>query len=438
MRTELLPANGRVLCAVSGGADSMALLHLLLAREELTVCAAHFEHGLRGAESEADAAFVESWCRERGVRCLVGHGDTRTYAREHGLGLEEAARELRYAFLEEAADALGCNCIATAHTADDNAETLLFHLLRGSGTEGLRGIPPRRGRIVRPLLDTTRAEIEGYLREHGVAHIEDTSNADERFSRNRLRRRVMPELRALNPRASEAMGRAARLLERDADCLDGLARDFLDAHYNGESLAAAQLCALHPALASRAVRLLWPESLSFEQTEAVLRFAAGTEYGLLSLPGGTLRRERGRLWPGGEAATARLPERALPRDGSLALPEAGLVIFCESAVKSEEIHGLFKTYELKCDMIGKTLLCTGPREGDRFHPAGRGCGKSLKALFAERGLTRRERALVPVLRDGRGVLAVLGFGQDERTLARPGDRILRICWTEAEVPIVKT
>ena len=160
MIAELLPPEGRVLCAVSGGADSMALLHMLLARPGLTVCAAHFEHGLRGEASLADAAFVETWCRERGVPCLVGHGDTRRHAAAQRLGIEEAARELRYRFLEEAADSLGCAVIATAHNADDNAETLLLHLLRGSGAEGLRGIPPRRGRIIRPLLDMTRREIE--------------------------------------------------------------------------------------------------------------------------------------------------------------------------------------------------------------------------------------------------------------------------------------
>ena len=111
----------------------MALLHLLRLRADLKVCAAHFEHGLRGEESLRDAAFVEDYCRREGIPCLVEHGDVRAFARENGLGIEEAARELRYAFLERAADALGCDTIATAHNADDNAETLLLHLLRGSG-----------------------------------------------------------------------------------------------------------------------------------------------------------------------------------------------------------------------------------------------------------------------------------------------------------------
>ena len=408
----------------------MALLHMLLRRGDLTVCAAHFEHGLRGEEALRDAAFVESWCRERGVTCLVEHGDVRRAAGERGLGIEEAARELRYAFLERAADALGCDWIATAHNADDNAETILFHLLRGSGLDGLCGIPRRRGRIVRPLLDTTRAEVETYLRENGVAHVEDSSNAEEAFSRNLLRRQVMPVLRALNPRVSEAMGRTARLLERDGACLDREAATLAERAWNGESFVLDALRGQDPALVSRSLRALWPESLSEERTDAALRFLEGDGYGLLELPGGTLRRERGRLYLNAEEAPAQLPERELPEEGTLAIPEAGLVLRCERTEKKEEINGLFKTCELKCEKIHGKIVCTGPREGDRFHPAHRGCGKSLRVLFREAGLTRRESALVPVLRDEEGILAVPGFGFDARCAAECGDPVIRITWTE--------
>ena len=199
---ELIPSGSRVLCAVSGGADSMCLLHLLSAREDLTVLAAHYEHGLRGEESLRDADFVAAWCAQRGIPCTVEHGDAAAYARDHGMGIEEAARELRYAFLERTADALNCDRIATAHNADDNAETLLLNLCRGAGTAGLRGIPPRRGRIVRPLLDCTREEIEATLRDAGVPHVEDGSNRSLDYRRNRLRHQVLPLLRDLNPRFS--------------------------------------------------------------------------------------------------------------------------------------------------------------------------------------------------------------------------------------------
>ena len=425
----LIPPGSRVLCAVSGGSDSMCLLHLLWTQQEernLRVLAAHYEHGLRGEESLRDARFVESWCRERGIPCVVGHGDVASYAREKGLGLEEAARELRYAFLEQTAAQQNCDWIVTAHTADDNAETLLFHLLRGSGAAGLGGIPRQRGRIIRPLLDTSRAEIEDYLRQNAVPHVEDSSNENEIYSRNLLRRRVMPVLRQLNPRCEEAMGRTARLLERDEDCLAGQAAAFL-ASQRPDSLDGAALLALHPAIASRVLRLWWPAALSFEQSQAVLVFAAGTERAALDLPGGVLRREQGRLYRGEERRVC-LPERELPSVGSLELPEAGLILRCDGPEPAEEINGLFKTYLFKYEKICGKMTCTGRREGDRFHPAGRGCGKTLKALLTEAGLTREQRERTPVLRDEAGILAVLGFGVDERVRARPGDRVLRVSW----------
>ena len=206
---DLSPLRGRkLLAAVSGGADSMCLLALLL-DAGLDVTAAHFEHGIRGEESLRDLHFVENYCRTRGVPCLTGRGDAPACAEENGLGLEEAARMLRYAFLERCADEIGADWILTAHNLEDNAETVLFHLARGSGTAGLRGIPVRRGRILRPLLGVSRAQIEAYLLETGTPHVEDGSNREDQYARNLIRHRVMPALRDINPRFPEAAARAA-------------------------------------------------------------------------------------------------------------------------------------------------------------------------------------------------------------------------------------
>ena len=414
----------------------MALLHRLLSLRDslgIEVCAAHFEHGLRGEESLRDAAFVETWCREHGVPCAVEHGDVRAAAGERHLGPEEAARTLRYAFLERTADAMNCAWIATAHNADDNAETVLLHLLRGSGAVGLGGIPRRRGRIVRPLLDTPRSAIERYLREQGVPHVEDSSNGSDAYTRNFLRHRVTPLLRELNPAFTEALGRTARLLTQDEAVLSELAEERLNAAFDGRSLPCAALLEAPPAIASRMLRLLWPQSLSEKQTEAALTFSRGTERGFLDLPGGRLRRERGRLWIGEEEDVPELPARELIPGESLHLPEAGLSLLSVIAVKEEEIYDLFKTCCFKYANICGKITVTGPRPGDRFHPVGRGCGKSLKALFAETGLTRRQRLLTPVIRDERGILAVYGLGQDERVSAEKGERVLRIIWTEETV-----
>ena len=167
----MLPPGGTVLCAVSGGADSVCLLHLLrerAGRGEFSLAAAHYDHRLRGEDSTADAQFVENLCKMWTIPLCLGSGDVAGEARRRGKGVEETARAMRYAFLEEAAAQAGADVIATAHNADDNAETLLLHLVRGTGLQGLAGIPPRRGKVVRPLLTVTRAEIRAYLEKNGL------------------------------------------------------------------------------------------------------------------------------------------------------------------------------------------------------------------------------------------------------------------------------
>lgn len=422
---DLSPLQGRrALCAVSGGADSMCLLYLLHGAG-LDIAAAHYEHGIRGAEALRDAEFVEEQCEKLGVRCVIGHGDVPTYAREHGLGTEEAARILRYEFLERAADELGCELIATAHNLDDNAETMLLNLCRGAGSAGLRGIPSSRGRLVRPLLNTPRMEIELYLAERGIEHIEDGTNALDDCSRNLIRHRVMPVLRGINPRASAAMGRSARLIARDDDCLNAMAEDFIEKYFDGESLPLAELCALHRAVSSRVVRMLAKRSLSMEQVEKALDMAESSELSYIDLPGQTLRFERGRLWLNAENAGG-IAERVLTPGERLLIPEAGLAVSAEFVIYSKEINDLFKTYFFKCENINGNVLVTGRRPGDRLRPIGRGCGKSLKSLFLEAGYTQRQRELTPVFRDGDGVLAVYGLAADERTRPRRGDTALRI------------
>ncbi len=430
-KLDLPPKGSRVLCAVSGGADSMCLLALLHGTGDYALAAAHLEHGIRGEESLRDCAFVEDYCREKGIPCVVEHADAPRFAGEEGIGLEEAARELRYSFLEKTAADLGCDFIATAHNADDNAETIVFNLARGTGPLGLCGIPPRREKIIRPLLGLTRVEIMEVLAESGTPHVEDSTNESGFCPRNRIRRAVMPVLREINPAFSEAAARTGELLRRDEAFLSELAEGFIEKHFDGESVPTAELLTLHRAVSSRVVRKLLPRSASAQHIEAVLSLCRGTERRELDLPGARVRCERGRLYFGVEDA-ASFPETELPIGGGAALREAGLTIRTRLVSPGEEIHSPFKTYRLKYESINGKLSVAPPRAGERYRPAGRGCTKTLKSLFAERHYTQREKRLTPVLRDETGIVLVPGFGADERFICGEDDKALIVTIEQKE------
>lgn len=421
-----LLAGKRVLCAVSGGADSVYLLHNCaeaMRKNGLIVCAAHFNHCLRGAESDRDERFVQELCAQWDVPCVVGRGDVGGYARQHRLGTEEAARKLRYDFLENTADRLGMDVIATAHNADDNAETLLLALVRGTGLRGLGGIPPVRGRIVRPMLGVSRAQVEEYLAGHGLPHVEDSTNASLDYTRNKLRALVMPVLKEINPGFVRAAGRTSELLRADEEFLDGMAQIFLDKYPDGR-VDAGELSGLAWSVASRVVRRMAPRALEAAHVGAVLDIVAAGK-GEADVPGARFRAEGGALYlvRGGAAC---LPVRALNIPGETAIPEAGLVLRAEYAGSGREIHTSLNTFYFQCENICGTMYCAARRDGDRLRPAGRGCTKKVKDLFAERGIPASQRGLVPVLRDESGLLAVVGFGQDERTIPRSGGRLLVI------------
>ncbi len=279
--------NAPVLCAVSGGRDSMAMLHLLsvLAAEgDFQVTAAHFNHKLRPT-ADRDEAFVRDWCRERSIPLTCGAGDVREFAARERLSIEDAARRLRYAFLETAARDMGAGCIATAHHREDNAETVLLHLLRGTGLQGLGGIAPVRGKIVRPLLEVSRADIDAYVKRNGVPCVEDESNRDTRYTRNRLRLEVLPLLEEMAPGASERIAAAAALLREENGHMQREAENLLPPAENESiTLPVPVLNRQDEAIQRRLVRAMGQKlgvELTREQTEAVLALKSG---GCLDLP----------------------------------------------------------------------------------------------------------------------------------------------------------
>ncbi|MDR2615639.1 MAG: tRNA lysidine(34) synthetase TilS [Oscillospiraceae bacterium] len=438
----MLPRGADVIAAVSGGADSMALLTALLElapSRDLRVYAAHFDHRLRGAESDRDREFVRGYCEKLGVTCHVGSGDAREHAASRGRGVEDAARELRYAFLLELSERFSPPArVATAHTADDNAETVLLNLTRGAGARGLAGIPPRRGSIIRPLLSVTRAEVEAFLSERGVPHVEDSSNSSELYSRNLLRRRVVPVLRELNPRfASLALETSVRLREDD-DYLTSLALDFIDARCRGGVAPAGELAALPRPVAARAVIALAGRSLSSERVEAILALCRGSEGSArVSAPGGDVVRSYGNLIFGDKATTAAefLPV-PLAVGETIAIREISMTVaaraaVCESDIKafykeSEKINKSFTVFLFKKSELCGRIIVRPRAGGDSMKLLGSAVTKSLKKLFIDKKIPGFRRGLIPVVSDELGPLGVCGVAAGARAAPRPGDDVLEI------------
>lgn len=432
-----------VLCAVSGGVDSMCLLHLLWRQSQslgFALSAATFDHQLRPA-SGADAAFVAGWCQERGIPCRTGGGDVAEYARSRDMTLEEAGRTLRYSFLEQCRRELGAEYLATAHNADDNAETLLLHLLRGTGLNGLGGIPPRREAIIRPLLCCTRREIESYCAQFGVPHREDESNQDTAYTRNYLRHTVLPLLREKNPALTGTLARTAETLRLDEAFLaretERAAAALLRQNGGQVSVSAAQLRALDPALALRLVQVMAERAapgavLPQNQRQALLELARRQKNGKISL----INRLQGRLVY--DMLTLSLPVSREPaclpftllpgacRD----LPALGCSISCEETVCSPDAGQASGALLLRPPAEG-ALLVRSRQIGDRITLAGRP-EKTLKKLFQERRLPPEDREQVPVLILEGQVAAVAGFGVDVHWRPLPGQPAWRILWTKTD------
>lgn len=425
----LLPGS-RVLCAVSGGADSMALLHYLW-KLGCAVTAASFDHGIR-PEGERDVDFVAGWCRERQIPCLTGRGDTPAAAKASGQTLEEAARQLRYAFLEDCAQRVQADYIATAHNADDQAETLLLRLLRGTGLKGLGGIPPRRGKIIRPFLRLTREEIEGYLNAHGIPHREDETNGDTRYTRNFLRHEVMPLLKSKNPSLSQALCRTAESLRQDEAWLeeetDRAAQALVRAGEEVSIPVRALLTLPRPIalrLLDRMSRMLDEEAiLSHSQRQALLALAESDDPSAkISLPSPLQGR---RVYDMLTLAAVRDGERSfqpaeLKAGGRVRLSEVELELTCESVICPEEREA-GSIYLKQC---WETLTVRPRGEGDRLALPGRP-EKRLKKLLIENKIPRHERDSIPVLEHEGRIAAVAGFGAGTEYQAAPGEPAWKI------------
>lgn len=418
--TEGVPAaERRFLCAVSGGLDSMCLLAFVsdwCAVYGGTVWAAHFNHRIRKT-ADRDETFVQSYCAERSIPFCRGEGDCLTLAAQEKWTLEEAARRLRYAFLNRAAEEHDCRWILTAHHADDHAETILLNLIRGAGSRGLRGIPAVRGNIARPFLELSRSTLEQYAAQRGLSHVEDETNASEEPSRNRLRHQVLPVLRELNPRAVEHMAQAAERFRQEDAALTWAAEPFLRTAENlsdgGVRFRCAALDGVPEAVAARVVQGLVRQAgggdVSASHVAGVLHLTA-QERGVVSLPHG-LQAQASR----GVLTIARCP--AAPREVPIQWGETAS--FGDGwRVTLSRTSGAWPLVLPE----NAALSVTPWRPSDRLTLPGCRGARSLKRLCAERGISPQRRDSLPVLRVQDTAAAAADIGADVRFLAESAEK----------------
>ena len=426
-RNGLIAPGSRVVCALSGGADSVAMLLLLcelgpaLGAE---LCAAHVDHMLRGDESRRDAAFCEALCRRLDVPFTLLRGDARAKAGREGLGTEEAARKLRYELLA----GLEADRIAVAHNADDNLETVLMRLVRGGGARGLSGIPPRTGRVVRPVMVLTREETEAVCRLWDEAFVTDSTNADEAFLRNRLRRRVVPELKAQAGAVPERVLENSLILRDEDEFLDRqAARALAD---NGGRLDRALLERTDRVLALRILRQTAAQAgaeLDGAAARRLLETAlSGRARFSVSLPGADFRGEYGALSFRAKAGSDEpFPASLLFPGGtrSVAFGEWRVSVGAAPA-QEKNIYRIFNIFETTSATIQGALVVRAAESGDTFRRNAGSGRKPLRRIYSDRKLTLRERRQTPVLADGAGVLYVPGLGVNaDRPAADGGEKV---------------
>lgn len=416
----MLPSGGAVICAISGGADSVCLLHILkeiAPTRSFELYAVHFNHCLRGAESDRDEHFVRELCRKLNVELFCCSGDVKGYAENNGLGIEEAARILRYRFFEETAGRIPGSRVATAHNADDNAETVLMNLARGAGLKGLCGIPPVRDIYIRPLLCMSREEINAYLEKHCLEHVEDSTNAENIYTRNRLRHEVIPVLKGMNPAFAGSVMETSDLLRADEGLLETLSQKSVPFEPDREGRIALDVNKLKNSqypLAARAVRRAaanlgcYPAAV---HVKAVLELTdADVPSARTLLPDGVLvSREYDRLIFTHAVGNESLVETFARWGEWTEVPGAGIEIYFGS--KDDEIGACDEVFLLSRRDICGQLTVRARRTGDRICLDRRQGGKTVKKLFIEKKIPASRRENIPIIADNKKILAISGLGR---------------------------
>lgn len=417
----ILEDCGTVLCALSGGADSVVLLRFLrqyLPARGIRLAAAHLNHCIRGAEADADEAFCRSLCDELEIPFYCRRADIPALAKNTGQGLEECARSVRYAFFEEIRSSIADCVIATAHNATDHLETVLFHLARGTGARGLCGISPvRDGYIIRPLLCCTSQEIRAYAAEEGIAYVTDRTNEDTAYTRNYIRKNMIPAMQKINPRCEEAALRMSASLADDLTCLESAASRLLspEGFIQRDAVSDAP-----PALLSRGILAMYRNytgsaaNLSQVHLSDCMSLIRSGKTGRISLPGqAVLLAEENCIRIG---AQPDILKSAAP--APVSLPVESTVVFgpylikmskCRSniALPDQNIYNLAIYSTLDFDKINGSIFIRTREAGDVYYTGG--MHKKLKKLLGALKIPLHLRDAFPLFCDSEGIVWVPGL-----------------------------
>lgn len=408
-RFRLIKDAKHITVALSGGADSMALLYALLELKcELgleKISAAHFNHQIRGDEAVRDQSFVAERCKELDVELMLGEADVPEYARRHKMSVELAARKLRYEFL----NSLDTDLVATAHTASDNMETVLFNLTRGTALSGLCGIPSKRDRYIRPLILCTREDVENYCSYNSIDFVNDSSNFCDDYTRNKIRHNVTPVLKQINESAENAVLRMTISLREDEHFINGVVSEKYKEMICEDGITVENFDQLHPSIAKRVIsRFCSANSLTVDNFHINAVYSVCLHGGKTSLPhdkaaiveNGVLKIDDAKV----EVSSAKFSVDVNELDNDL-------------FENVEKVNNLLLKNILDCDKIVGKLVLRHRLSGDSIRLKNKGCTKTLKKLFCEYKIPAEERENLPVLADDKGIVWVYKIGVAERCAA---------------------
>jgi tRNA(Ile)-lysidine synthase len=451
----MLKPKDSVVIGVSGGPDSVALLHMLFKiapRFSLRLGVAHLNHCLRQTESDKDAEFVESLASTFDLPCYVQKRDVRRYQRKSRLSLEEAARRVRYEFLYDIANTHQYNKIALGHHADDNAELVLMNLLRGTGTLGLSGIPPKRDhRIIRPMMALNRADIVDFLNQNRLKCVFDRSNADTRHLRNRVRHDLIPMLKtAFNPNISETLNRLSSIIRSEEEWIGDMVHPFFEkaalcVRENQITLSIPMLNRYHKALQRRVVRMALAKTkgdlrrIGFVNIDSVIDLLEKkSSLGKIDLPDGLrIRRDQDVIHiyrgPGYSPADRRDNHRwdAFSFEYQIKQFEPIFIKEIKAYIRFAEL-GIENMPDYRCtgqhanffdkDALNLPMVLRNFRPGDAFRPLGVSGTQKLKKFFIDKKVPQRERLKCPILLSRGKIVWVVGYRIDESVKVTPATK----------------